>query len=386
MKILVQRLFLISPFILLFMIGCTQPHPASHYPEPFYGQLLMGDSLMEAEPQQKSEREFVALATVVKQRFTVSPDSATDDTPAEIIMEKPVSASVDDNEEYLFLMDQESQVINKYAITTDELIDVFNYASENKTLLRSASLLSVRNGELWLSSGGKQKPVLRLNQKGEFLGFIDNPHRGGVSDVAPGKYLQYNLNEPALFHVHNENGKREHSFGVLASERKHLTQVYKNLMGHGLGFSGDVKTDGKGTFVYSSFYGGGLLGYNIDGTLRYFRETVDHNAFPPTPFMEGNGGSKIVDMDSVRTQQMPINVWNGVFYQYVNLIGEKKMVVDAYAYDTGDYLYSLPVNWKECGYIFITDDHIYANCKEGFVQLARPARETELLVSAHLME
>ncbi|CAN0294226.1 unnamed protein product, partial [Laminaria digitata] len=203
--------------------------------------------------------------------------------------------------------------------------------------------LSAQNGELWISGNGKKKQVLRLNQKGEFLGFIDNPYRGGVFDVAAGKYLHYNLNDPELFHVYNKKGKREKSFGVLASGRTHLTQEYRHLMGHGLGFSGDVKTDGKGAFIFAGYYGGGLLSYNVDGSLRFFRETMDHNAFPLTPFMDGNGGRKIVDRDSVRSQQMPINVWNGVFYQNVFLNEEERMVVDAYAYDSGDYLYSLPV-------------------------------------------
>ncbi|MFK7844131.1 MAG: hypothetical protein AB8G77_02445 [Rhodothermales bacterium] len=384
MNTFVSRLLRLSPVGLLFMIGCTQPHPASTYPEPFYGELLLGDSLITAEPQQKTEREYRELATVVKKTFTVPPDRATDDTPAEIIMAMPAHAGVDENEEYLFLMDGDSLVINKYALSTGALLKVIDEPGKRQKKKTGPGKLAVTpNNELWLK-GVENREVLRLDFEGNVLGNVKGPISGYVTQVNDHKVVHNTaLNEDELFHVYSLEGVKEHSFGIMSS-----TAYKEGSIGHGIGFVGEVVGNGSNSFLFAGLFGGGLLRFEENGELSYFRESMDHNPFPGTILYAKTvaGNSETVDMAGVRTQQIPINVWNGVYYQNVSLIKEKRMIVDAYAYDTGEYLYSLPVKSNECGYVFITDDHIYANCAQGFVQLERPASVNDRLVSENLRD
>lgn len=384
MKTMVHRLLSLIPVALFFIIGCIQPHPADNYPEAFYGELLLGDSLIVAAPQQKSEREFVAMATVVKQRFTSSPESATDETPAGIIMENPAMAGVDSNEDYLFLMDAASLAINKYSLASGALLKVIDAPEKRRTNKTSQGRLSVTsNDELWVR-GVENRKMLRLDFEGDVLGNVKGPASGFVTQVNANNVVHTTaLNEDELFHVYSMEGDIEHSFGIMSSSA-HV----EGSKGHGLGFIGETVGDGSNSFVYAGLFGGGLLSFDDQGNLAYFRESIDHNPFPGTiPYTSTTGyNSETVDVAGVRTQQLPINIWNGIYYQNVLILEEERMIVDAYAYETGEYLYSLPVRDKECGYIFITDDHIYANCKEGFVQLERPAQENDLLVSENVQD
>lgn len=367
-----QSLLLLQVLLLLIVLtaGCENPDPASSYPEPFYGQLLVGDTLLSPVPQQKSTREFEPVATVETRQFTFAPALAIEDTPAELVMTKPNRAVFSRDGDMLFLLDTESLLINQYSLLDGSLIKVIKSANESRapnSYLASIGLIS--DNELGVT-GVEARKTMRIDSDGKSLGFIDQASGESFVGMSSGKIVQIQSNnEYELFHVYNESGKKQQAFGLLSSMRYELGG--NKLNGHGMGFAGTLATDGSESFVYTSGFGSGLLGYQTDGNVLYFREVIDHTPFPEMIASEGEN-TFTVDNEEMVASRMSLNVWDNVYYQYAFGREGQEPVVDAYDYRTGDYLYSLK-SPAECGIILVSSDHVYATCLDrGFIQFERP--------------
>ncbi|MFK7844129.1 MAG: hypothetical protein AB8G77_02435 [Rhodothermales bacterium] len=367
-----QSSMLLQVFVVLLVVltsGCEKTDPASSYPEPFYGQLLVGDTLLSPVPQQKTTREFEPMATVEIHQFTVAPALATEDTPAELVMEKPHRVTVSRAGDVLYVLDTESLLINKYNLLDGSLLNVITTANENRTSNNHfARLWLISDAEIGVA-GVEAARIMRINEEGESLGFIDYNSGGGFVAASGKQIWLESLNEYELFHVYNENGEKERAFGILSSVRYEFKE--HKLNGHGMGFAGTMATDGADSFIYTNGYGSGLLGYRTDGSVVFFRELIDNTPFPEM-VVSGDQGS--VDDKDVVASRLSLNVWENVYYQYVFWYeAGKESVIDAYDYNTGDYLYSIK-SPADCGVLYISNTHIYANCLDrGVIQFERPS-------------
>ncbi|MEM8488179.1 MAG: hypothetical protein AAF564_21695 [Bacteroidota bacterium] len=355
--------------ILLTAAGCNKASLGESYPEPFYGQLLAGDSLITPVAQVVSDRVFEDSAYVVVKQFIVHPEAATEDTPAERISPAPVAAVVDAAEDYLYLFDKETFTLRKFSIADGTLQFAIEIDVEQKRNGRPVLRL-VSDEVLWIANIEKGK-IVRYTSAGERLSDLDMPGLGTpiVADDGAFVIANYEDNE-GLFHSYSPRMKKQDAFGVLTNIKVALQGI--PYPGHGMGFMGEGVTDGSHSFVYAGLLGGGLLSYKMDGSLRYFRESIDHSNFPGV--REDTTRQVTVlstDMEGVETQQIPFNVWNDTYYQFYSVIGEEDWGWDAYDYNSGDYKYSIRRS-NQCGNNFITDTHVYANClNRGFFQMKR---------------
>lgn len=365
---------LLLGFVLLATACKDEPHPADSYPEPFNGRLLQGDSLISPVPQRVTQRVLEDSATVVLRRYTVFPDSASANTPPERIMKMPVSAGLDSREETLYVMDTESLLINKYDVASAELVEVITTAKEaHEPSPYGAGLRMVSDEELWLY-GVKKARITRMSAAGELgndIKFKSGEHHA-VS--RSGDYVVRRINdEHELFHTYAANDRAQASFGILSSEKIELGG--QPVKGHGLGYIGNVVSDGTNSFVYAAQFGGVLLRYSMDGTLTYFREALKPGTFPGMESYTASGPNAWGIDDKVPSHiSYVVNEWNGTIYYFVTEKSDDatRWFIDAYDYDSGDYRYSIERR-HTCRYTFITDAHIYAHCVDpgGFVQLKR---------------
>ena len=369
---------MLAAFMLIFVAGCTTSDSSSEYPRPFYGRLLHDGVLVDPAPQTATGRLYQPMPAEVNIQFTVHPAQATNDTPSAKIMETPSDAGILHQDEHLFLMDNESLRINKFALADGRLKQVITTVADYGLPGFNKKRMRVMEGEeLWIH-GLEPGKIMRLDEAGEMLGWAEAQGTQPMLLFNSGEVLKLMpLNGEKLFHLYDDRGAELRSFGILSSRK--LEAMGEPMPGHGLGFLGNVSTDGNDTFVYAGGAGGGLLGYRTDGTLRYFRAYIDADLFASV--QQSDSVSYMLDWDGVKNQYFALNVWDGVYYQLVyNVGGDQSFFVDAYDYDTGDYLYSIP-SPEGCGYRFVTDTHLYANCMEGgFVQFERaaPGGNTEL--------
>ena len=375
---------LVVLFFAIFCAGCfNQKSPKEalekKFNGPFYGRLVYDDQLIDPRPQEISERIFEDSATQIVRQFAVHPLHASEDSDT-VVMTTPARAVIDEKEQFLFLIDSDSNAVHKFSLNTGRLLAISTEPADRKLGNQSVYMYMMGNEELWFT-GVESKKIMRTDLDGSYLDMIDLPYSGWVAPASSGEFVFLDAsNMDELFHVYSSKGKKQRSFGILSSIEHEIHGRIQQA--HGMGFIGELRTEGDHTFVYTSFFGGGILGYTMDGTLRYFRETIDSGPFPRLrSFTEEeqeksglDAGDVTVDTDQVISQQFSMNVWNGIFYQNTYLLSDQEtFVVDAYDYDTGDYLFSIP-SPEGCGIIFITDRHLYASCLEqGFFQIRRPA-------------
>ncbi|MEM8488180.1 MAG: hypothetical protein AAF564_21700 [Bacteroidota bacterium] len=356
--------------LLLLVVGCNKPSLGDSYPEPFYGQLLVGDSLIAPVAQSVSERIFEDSAFVVVKQFTVHPDAATEDTPAERISPSPAIAIVDATEDYLYLFDKDILMLRKFSIA-DGALDFAIKIDVVQARNGGAVMRLVSDEVLWIANVERGK-IVRITTAGERLDDLDVPGRGAPIVASDGSFVMASIEDnEALFHSYTPGTQKQDAFGVFTNRVVSVNDI--RYPGHGMGFIGEGVSDGSRSFVYAGLMGGGLLSYNMDGSLRYFRESIHHNNFPGLlPDTTVGVTGLVFDMEGVREQQIPINIWNDVYYQFYSVVGgDSEWGWDAYDYASGDYKYSIRRS-GECGYNFITESHVYANClNKGFFQIKR---------------
>ncbi len=385
MKRHIPRLLLLG--IVLLVAACQdEPHPADNYPEPFRGQLLQGDSLLAPTPQRASMRVFEDSASVVLRQYTVFPDSATADTPSERIMRMPISAGLDSKGETLYVMDTESFLINKYDVTSGELLGVITAAKDaHVPNPYSGGIRLINDEDFWVYGLDKAR-ITRMRTSGEILDAIKYTSGEFHAASRSGNYVVARFyDDHELFHTHTPKDRSQASFGILTSEKLEIDG--RVVKGHGLSFTGGVISDGSESFLYAASFGGLMLSYTMDGSLRYFRESIKPGMFPELVPYEGEAKNTVmtVNQEQARQSQVPLNVWNGTAYYAVREYDDEITLwtIDAYDYDTGDYLYSIDRR-ETCRYVFITDEHIYAHCFDpgGFVQFQREGPpDTQLAVA-----
>ena len=373
----------------VFLI-CTGCDKTSKYAEldPFYGPLAQGDSLIYPTPQHASHRQFEALAIEKNLTLSVPQAKATDETPPELIMKWPIHIAIDPDEEFIYVMDKETFRINKMSLTDGSLVQSITAAQEYKKDNNSAAMIQyLLDGTVEVYVPGKK--TLKLKPNGKAKKILKHPRKVNryIIPIDSDSYVGMTaLNYPELFHVYNKRGFRTQSFGFLSN--LHLREKPDKMepIGHMLDFMGTLGTDGKSSFVYSGMYKGGLLGFSKDGTLRFYRETINHRPYPQKAIAKQSDVLPQVDREASYDALFTLNVWNGVLY--LHLIPPcnaescpQTFTVDAYSYENGDYLYSLnpPAN---CFAVFLTDSHLYANCPtRGLIQFVRPTRpENHLIV------
>ncbi len=369
--------FAILGLVLTMVAGCMEsnPHPAKDYPEPFYGQLFYEDALISATPQQITARVIGDSVGAVQQVYMVPSEMAQADTPQAAIMELPIDAGIDNEGKYLYVMEKNSFKTNKYDLSTGELSLELNTAAENKATSHLGKGIRVMSDdELWIHGVDAGK-VFRITPQDELLGYWEGRSGDSFIKMTSGALVQTtSSNEHELFHVFDTEGEKQRSFGILSSYQIEI-DGYKTV-GHGLGFHGWTTTNGDDSFIHVANMGGGLLSFNTDGSLRYFREFVEHVPFPGTvPTGENTRG---IDMDGVHTQHMALNVWEDVYYEYAINVNSGERIIDAYDYNTGDYLSSIP-HPEGCWVKFVTDSEVYAMCENGFSKLERVPLEDDML-------
>ena len=355
-----------------WVTGCltSDQHPADNYPEPFFGQLLQGDSLVSPVPQQVAKRTFENPVSVISALYAVTPEQATAEISEDMILESPVYGSIDQGGEHLYLMETSTMRVNKYALSNGQLVSVMTAAQEyRKASNYIANIKVMPNDEVWMYGAGPRE-ILRVSPEDEILGVIETAGNDNTILMESGLQVKTNsLNERELFHIYTADGEKESSFGILSSERYEINGI--EMVGHGLGFAGWTSTNGDDSFIYVGNWGGGMISFNIDGSLRFFRESLVPAPFPGSIPSGDRDNTMSVDMEGVKEQHMALNVWHNVYYEYIFDLEEGGRFVDAYSYVTGDYLYSIP-NPDDCWIYFITDSAIYANCEaQGFVQFER---------------
>ncbi len=381
--------------LVLGTLSCNQK-PMYSDAEPFYGSLVYNDSIYSPIPQFQLNRLFEAAAGEEGYRFTIPTGSQGLEADSVMVMSMPTQAVVDKNEQFFYVMDTESYLINKFALSDGSLQKSITTAQEYRkahNLQPSLQLLS--DGSLQIC-GTERRQILQLHPDGKVKNSVKIP-RGvngcvmGIDSENQVALTIFNFDE--LFQVLNKRGRIKDNFGVVSN--LHLRPVVGDIKykaGHGIDFVGSIGTDGASSFVYAGSKWGGLLGFDVNGEFRFFRETINHRPLPfrsslplLSPIEEGKSGPQIMEFEPEILEDEPadfrftVNVWEGVYYQQIippcnAETCASSFIVDAYSYENGDYLYSLhtPVN---CGAIFITEDHIYANCLgRGLVQFVRRSR------------
>jgi len=366
--------------VFLIFTGCDQ---TSEYADldPFYGPLAQGDSLIYPTPQYTSHRQFEGLAVEKNLTLSVPPGKATDETPPELIMKWPIHIAIDPEEEFIYVMDKETFRINKMSLADGALVQSITAAQEYSKGSSSATMIQyLLDGTVKVFVPGKI--VLQLEPNGNVKEFLKHPRKinGYMLSIDSDSYVGMTvLNYPELFHVYNKRGVRARSFGFLSNLHLREKPGKMEPVGHMLDFMGTLGTDGKSSFVYSGSLKGGLLGFSKDGTLRFYRETINHRPYSQKALVDQNEDVPPANTEASNSGLSTLNVWNGVYYQLVippcNAEScPQTFTVDAYSYESGDYLFSLnpPAN---CVAVFLTDEHLYANClPRGLIQFVRPER------------
>ena len=356
---------------LCWITGCQGPHPAADYPEPFYGDLLYGDSLISPAPQSATARVFEDLATVRTVQYAVKPSFANAETPADRIMYRPNAAAVDPDESVLFLMDVDSMYIQKYDIPSGELLETITSARAAWAPSAYGAGLRMIAEDLFWVYGIEKRMITEMDSAGRLGESIEFISGDALTADQSGAYVKLTpSNSDYLFHTFSPSGRELESFGILSSSR--IMHNGKAYPGHGLGFAGQVISDGSASFVYVANSGGKLLSYDMGGTLLYYRETLESNPFPGSVAMDSLEMVRTLESEGIQAYHTVINVWDDVLYLNTFRTNDNTFVIDAYSYSTGEYLYSLQPP-EDNSPVFITADHLYVVAEEGFFQMDRPA-------------
>ena len=365
-------------FYIIICTGCAkQIDLEAQYGESFHGKLAHGNALLNPKPQEVGERTFLEQPSEVVKQFTVDPARATEDTPPDIIVNATFPFSIDNQEEYLYTMHPHRFIVKKFSVADGTLLATFTALQDHVDAydgVRVPGMRVMENDELWIMQG-KRHHVLRLSPDGEFIGEIELPRHGDHVEAMNNGTFAFlgSTNFETLFRTYTLKGKKENEFGILSSVR-YDSGGYE-MVGHGGGFTGEIRAKGD-AFVYSGFFGARLLSYTSDGELRYYRKMIDDHPFPGLVAVSDATGSGAqvmrINYEQVVTQQFAANIWGDVFYQLTYFPEDNQtVIVDAYAFDTGDYLYSMDMP-ENCYTRFVTDQHVYAACKEqGVLQFNR---------------
>lgn len=146
------------------------------------------------------------------------------------------------------------------------------------------------------------------------------------------RILLVTLNSPDLFMVTDSLGVEIVRFGRIVSDQA----------GRGLAVQGAIDLVSAGDFVWAPLYGGYLARFSVDGQMRYFRETVSPSPFPAVQ-STGEGGYRVSRETQPRISAYDISADDERIYVLSKAIpGEDARVIDVYASDGGEYLFSMP--------------------------------------------
>ena len=242
--------------LFLTTLSCNQK-PDYSDAEPFYGALVYNDSLYHPTPQFPLSRIFEEVASEERYRFTHPLGHQIDEADSMLVMDMPMQAVVDNDERFVYIMDNESYLINKFSLSDGSLLQSITTAQERrKTPSRQPRLQLLADGSLQVC-GTEGRRTLLLHPEGQLKKSFKLPRGiyGCVAGIDADNYValtSFNFDE--LFQVLNRRGRIKNSFGMLSNmHTRTLEGDVKHEGGHGLDFVGTIGTDGIHFFCLCCF-------------------------------------------------------------------------------------------------------------------------------------
>lgn len=365
-----QRFFRCSLLILIVLssAACNIEAPKADigYDESMYGYLVIEDSIIAPAPQALQERIIVDRPTEIVRKFGMSDEDPDSDLPPANILSNPRQAVVDASEKHLYILDHGAMDVKQFDIDTGQFMQRYGKGkgSGSGEFLDPGLMALVGEAHI-LVTDKKKRDLTLFDKEGRVQRVNKMPfHTRGLATSQDGRYvlLTNRSNNLDLFKMYTAEGEELVSFGWLASGD---AKPYISFPGEMLGHNSD-------SFVFSGFYGGGLLSYSFEGAFRFYREALDSAPFPRW-VVDNSEEAPVYRLDASFSNATHIqrNIWGNVYYEVILYQeGGQTWFIDAYDMETGDYIASTVLP-EECGAYFITDRHVYANCKEGFVQFLR---------------
>ena len=365
-----QQFFRCSLLILIVFCAaaCSKEAPKSDidYDESMYGYLIIEDSIIAPVPQTVQERIIVDRPTEIVRKFGMSDEDADSGLPPVNLLSNPRQAVVDASEKHLYILDHGVMDVKQFDIDTGQLVQRYGKGkgSGPGEFLDLGLIALVGEGQI-LVTDKKKRDLTLFDLEGQVQRVKKMPfHTRGLATSQDGRYvlLTNRSNNLDLFKMYTAQGEELVSFGWLASgdDKPYIS------------FPGEMLGNNSDSFVFSGLYGGGLLSYSFEGAFRFYRETLDSAPFPRW-VADNTEDAPVYKLDASLSNATHIqrNIWENVYYEVVLYQEEgQTWFIDAYDMETGDYIASTVLP-EECGAYFITDRHVYANCKEGFVQFLR---------------
>ncbi len=365
-----QQRFLSKFFIVVTLcaIACNKEAPRAviDYDESMYGYLVMEDSIIAPVPQTQQERTIVDRPTEIVLKFGLQAQDPDSDLPPAYTLSNPRQAVVDASEKHLYILDHGVMDVKQFDIATGRFVQRYgNGKGSGPGEFLDLGIMALVGEKQILVTDKKKRDLTLFDQDGHVQRVNKMPfHTRGLATSQDGRYvlLTNRSNNLDLFKMYTDQGEELASFGWLASgdDRPYIS------------FPGEMLGNNSDNFVFSGLYGGGLLSYSFDGAFRFYREALDSASFPRW-VVDNTEDAPVYSLDASTSNATHIqrNIWGNVYYEVILYQEEgQTWYIDAYDMETGDYLNSTVLP-EACGAFFITDRHIYANCKEGFVQFLR---------------
>ena len=340
-----------------------QVGPRPPLPEDYidYGLLNIDGELLHPRPQDTRERSWEERATFVKQ-MGGSPDS---DVQEQELLYTPLGLVVSDDEQFAYVVDRGRLQVRVFDLARGVFVrSVGKGEGEGPGEFRDIRKISVdRDGGVTVLD--TRRRLTRFASDGSIEGQLKfKYHAFSFAAVDSGYVLLSGLNYPEIFHALDRTGNVRWSKGAFA--RNPLLN---------LGMTGNL-IDSEDGFVWVGFYAGRFAGFDRDGGVRFYRETI----YPtPPPRMEGRTLAPVEGPVRVR---VPVNTNDGELFVTIadTSVGQDKLspFVDAFSMTDGSYRYTIPNpdDGASCSIWYVTREHLYTMCiEEGTLKQWKRSRE-----------
>ena len=266
------------------------------------------------------------------------------------VLFRPAQIYVNSEESILYLLDIGDNKIKIYSLENGMHIrDVGHGTGEGPGEFLKPSNFTVYSEEEIIVSDKISRRLTHFNSNGEVVDAYNIPSLlGSVEVIDPETFLIIPYGKDYDFYgVYSTRHQAfVNSFGKYYQDDRLLVAINGTLSGNR-----------QDAIFHVLWYSGHVVSLGFDGSLRFFRKSVENLAFPEFLKASVQGTSRSaysIDRTTTRGFHHIVNVWEEeLFVNRIdtrNLFGSKYIgIVDVYSTIDGDYLYSIYWPTTDCG-------------------------------------
>ncbi len=236
------------------------------------------------------------------------------------------------NEGFLYVLDFPRKIIARFSSNGEFIRTIGKGEGDGPGEFRQPIDFTINANDYLYVADASQKSVTTFNPAGEILDFTrleEIPHRIAKNENV---YMLMRAGIGEFFYFYNDNWDIINKTGIFLKEQEEFPIPL------------DILIQQHNASFFASFNNAGyLVRYDMSGTLRYYRKTIDDVPFPELQIRTVGESRRISLPPDAPMVHMDMSIANSNIYivsAYASQKLDGKYVIDVYNTDNGDYLYS----------------------------------------------